>query len=113
MLYFMTSEKWQQIVGNIKDNYEVEECEKRYLEEQGGVEVEYIIFKGPLGRMKLEFITKPAVIDKKTKYSNRLGAETVVEYVYSPKEKSHKLKAYKWDEAINDWLEMEAKKFDI
>ncbi|MDP2708902.1 MAG: hypothetical protein Q8O93_02525 [bacterium] len=109
----MLPEKWQDIIGNIKDNFSVEATEKYHEEDEGGADVEYIIFKGPLGRMKLEFITKPVVLDKKTKYSNRLGAETVVEYVYSPDEKTHKLKAYKWDEALNDWLEMEAKSFDL
>jgi hypothetical protein len=109
----MLPEKWQQLVGNIKDNFKVEENEKSHFDEDGGIDVEYIIFAGPLGRMKLEYITRPAVLDKKTKFSNRLDAETVVQYIYSPDEKSHKFKAYKWDEAINDWLEMEAKKFDI
>lgn len=109
----MLPEKWQQIVGKIKDNFKVEADGKESFEDEGGLEVEYIIFSGPLGRMKLEFITKPAVIDKKTKYSNRVGAETVVEYVYSQTEKNHRLKAFKWDEGINDWLEMEAKKFDL
>ena len=109
----MFPDKWQQIVGNIKDSFKVEEYEKAHLDEAGGIDLEYIIFQGPLGRMKLEFITKPVVLDKKTKYSNRLGAETVVEYVYSQEEKTHKLKAYKWDEATGDWLEMEAKKFDL
>jgi len=109
----MTVEKWQAIVGKIKDNFQVEENGKDNLEDEGGTEIEYIIFQGPLGRMKLEFISKPVVLDRKTKYSNRVGAETVVEYVYSPDEKSHKLKAYKWDEGINDWIEMEAKKFAL
>lgn len=109
----MLPEKWQQTVGNIKDNFKVEEDGKLRVEEEGGADIEYIIFNGPLGRMKLEFISRPVVLDRKTKYSNRLGATTVVEYVYSLDEKTHKLKAYKWDEALNDWLEMEAKKFDI
>lgn len=109
----MLPDKWIELIGKIKDNFTVEESNKLRLEEQGGIDIEYIIFQGPLGRMKLEFITKPLVLDKKTKYSNRLGAETVVEYIYSPDEKSHKLKAYKWDESLNDWLEMEAKKFDV
>lgn len=109
----MLPEKWQQIVGNIKDNFSVEEDGKEHFEEDGGEDVEYIIFKGPLGRMKLEFIAKPIVLDRKTKYSNRAGQETVVEYVYSPDEKSHKLKVYKWDDAISDWTEMEAKNFNL
>lgn len=108
----MSPEKWQKIVGNIKDNFKVEADGKEHFEDQGGFDVEYIVFNGPLGRMKLEYTIRPVIIDRKTKYSNRLGAETVIEYIYSPDEKSHKLKAYKWDEAVNDWLEMEAKKFE-
>ncbi|MDD4901070.1 MAG: hypothetical protein PHS62_03090 [Patescibacteria group bacterium] len=109
----MLPEKWQQLVGNIQDNFQVLEHDKQHLDDQGGVDIEYIVFNGPLGKMKLEFITKSVVLDRKTKYSNRFGAETVVEYIYSQDEKSHKLKAYKWDEAADDWLEMEAKKFDL
>lgn len=109
----MLPEKWQEIIGNIKDNFAVEESGKNRLEEGGGIDVEFIIFKGPLGRMKLEFMSRPVVLDKKTKYSNRLGAETKVEYVYSQDEKNYKLKAYKWDEGVNEWVEIEAKKFDL
>lgn len=109
----MTKEKWQEILGNIADNFEVEEREKTHLDEEGGIDIEHVIFKGPLGRMKLEFIVKPVVLDRKTKYSNRIGSQTVVEYVYSPDEKTYKLKAYKWDSAINDWVEMEAKNFEL
>ena len=108
----MLPEKWQEIVGNIKDNFKVEESGREHLEAEGGAGIEYIIFNGPLGKMKLEFISRPVILDKKTKYSKRLGATTVIDYVYSPEEKFHKLKAYKWDEALNDWLEMEAKKFE-
>jgi hypothetical protein len=109
----MQLEKWQRIIGDIKDNFEVEEHDTEHYEEEGGTDVEYVIFKGPLGRMRLEFISQPVILDKKTKFSNRVGSETVVEYVYSTDEMSYKLKAYKWDEAQNDWLEMEAKKFDL
>lgn len=108
----MLPEKWQEIIGRIKDSFKVEASGAERIEDGGG-DIEYIIFNGPLGRMKLEFISRPVILDKKTKYSRRLGAQTVVEYIYSPDEKSHKLKVYKWDEALNDWLEMEAKKFDL
>ncbi|MFH1583277.1 MAG: hypothetical protein ABIB72_03085 [Candidatus Falkowbacteria bacterium] len=109
----MLPEKWQEIVGNIKDNFKVLESGKEHLEDGGGPDVEYIVFDGPLGKIRLEFVSKPVVLDKKTKYSRRIGSETVIDYVYSPDEKSHKLKAYKWDEALNDWVEMEAKKFGL
>jgi hypothetical protein len=51
------------------------------------------------------------VIDKKTTYSRRIGSETAVEYVYSEDEKAQILKAYKWDENQDDWLEIEADSF--
>ncbi len=89
----------------------MEEHSKRHEDEMGGTDIEFITFKGPLGRMKLEFISKPVVLDKKTTYSRRIGAETQVDYIYSKDEKSYKLKAYKWDEAREDWVEMEAGAF--
>jgi len=108
----MSPEKWENTINNIKDNFEVEEHGKRYEDEMGGTDIEFIIFKGPLGRMKLEFISKPVVLDKKTTYSRRIGADTKVDYVYSEDEKSYKLKAHKWDEGSGEWMEMDAKAFD-
>lgn len=107
----MTPEKWQNITGNIKDNFEVEDEGKTHLEDEGGVDIEFIVFQGPLGKMRLEFITKPVVLDKKTTYSRRIGSETKVDYVYSETEKSHQLIAYKWDDGQDDWIEIEAGAF--
>ncbi len=109
----MSPERWKNLTADIKDKFEVEETNNFHLEEEGGLDIEEIIFKGPLGRMKLEFITKPVVLDKKTTYSRRIGSETKVDYIYSPLEKSHKLKVYKWDEAADDWLEMDNKNFNL
>jgi hypothetical protein len=107
----MLPEKWQNLIGDIKNKFEVEEHSSQHLDEHGGTDIEFIIFKGPLGRMKLEFVTKPVVLDKKTFYSQRIGSETKVEYVYSEDEKTHKLLAYKWDEGQNDWVKIDAESF--
>jgi len=103
----MTEEKWKDIVSTIKDDFKVFEHKTKDLEKSPG-QLEYIIFNGPVGKMKLEFITKPLVIDKKAIGSRRIGSQTKVEYIYSDSEKVHTFKAYKWDEAQNDWTEMEA-----
>jgi hypothetical protein len=103
----MMPERWQEIVGNIKDNLTVEDEGKEHLDDEGGVDVEYIIFQGPLGRMRLEFISKPVILDKKTTYSKRIGSDTKVDYVYSKDEKGYILKAYKWDEKQEEWVEIE------
>lgn len=108
----MTLEKWKKITDNIRDSFEVEDEGSEHYEEEGGVDVEFIVFTGPLGRMKLELETRPVVLDKKTKYSNRIGSETKVDYVYSADEKSLRFFAYKWDDAQNDWSEISTKSFE-
>ncbi|MDD5031751.1 MAG: hypothetical protein PHR36_01765 [Patescibacteria group bacterium] len=107
----MTEERWKDIVGNVKDKFKVEDEGREHLDEQGGVDIEFIIFTGPLGKIKLEFITKPVVLDKKTNYSNRIGSETKVNYVYSESEKTNRLVAYKWEDGQEEWVEIEAGMF--
>lgn len=107
----MTIEKWQQIKGDIKDKFKVEDEGETHLDEEGGVDIEYIVFEGPLGKMQLEFITKPVVLDKKTTYSKRIGSETAVEYVYGD-EKTNTLKVYQWSEEQDDWMEIDSSMFD-
>lgn len=102
----MIPEKWTSVVGNIKDNFKVKDEGALHIDEEGGVDIEFIEFEGPLGLMRLEFIVKPVILDKKTIYSNRIGSETKIDYVYSNDEKSHKLIVYKWDDANEDWVEM-------
>jgi len=103
----MTDEKWQEIIGKIKDNFELTSHETKELDEEDGPgEVEVVEFNGPLGKMKLERTTKPLIIDKKTIGSRRIGSDTAVEYVYSETEKTHKFTAYKWDENDKVWVEM-------
>lgn len=107
----MTPEKWQNIRGNIKDFFAVEDEGSLHLPDDGGIDIEYIVFKGPLGRMRLEFVSQPVVLDKKTTYSRRIGSETKVEYVYSADERSTVLHAYKWSDGDDDWVEIEAANF--
>lgn len=107
----MTPEKWQNILGNIKDKFEIEEEKEEHLEEQGGMDVESVVFNSPLGKVKLEFISKPVVLDKKTNYSRRIGSDVAVEYVYSEEEKTHSMNAYKWDDSGEDWVKIDPASF--
>lgn len=107
----MQLERWQNLIGEIKDKFSIEEEGKERLEEEGGIDIEYIVFKGPLGLMRLEYVTRPVILDKKTKFSNRLGAETIIEYVYSKDEKTQKLDIYKWDEGADEWMIVDDKSF--
>ncbi len=108
----MTKEKWGGILDNIKEKFEITNKGNEHLEDEGGVDIEFVEFDGPLGKMRLEFVSKPIVIDKKMTYSRRIGSETKVDYIYSENEKSENMTAYKWDDAMNDWTEMDGSMFD-
>jgi hypothetical protein len=107
----MQKERWLDLVGSIKEKFHVEEHEFYQDPLGGGIEGEYIVFISPMGRVKLDYASKPVVLDKKTLYSNRAGQETKVEYVYSPTEKSSKMSAFLWSDDEDEWVEIDAKKF--
>jgi hypothetical protein len=109
----MTEERWEQIKEMANNNFEVLENKVTDLPaDQGGGTKETLIFNGPLGKMKLEFIVKPLVLDKKTIYSKRSGQETKVDYVTSDTEKVRTFLAFKWDEASENWLTVDSTQFE-
>src|SRR3989338_917228 len=108
----MTDEKWLDVIAKVKDSFQILEHQTQDLPEDSGPgSVEFIIFEGPLGKMKLERTTRPLVTDKKTIGSRRIGSETKVTYIYSDTEKINKFKAYQW--VNDDWLEMAMERGDM
>ncbi len=96
----------------IEENFGILNRAKEDLpEEVGSGEKEIVEFKGPLGRMKLERLVRPLVLGKKTIYSKRGGSKTTVDYVYSDSETTTALKAYRFDEALDYWQEIDANNF--
>ncbi|OGY46151.1 MAG: hypothetical protein A2731_01085 [Candidatus Buchananbacteria bacterium RIFCSPHIGHO2_01_FULL_39_8] len=103
----MTDERWKEIIGHIKDHFDlIDQHTEDLPKEAGQGTVEIVEFKGPLGRMKLERTTQPLIIDKRTFGSRRIGSETAVQYIYSDTEKVHKFKAYRFAEGDDNWVEM-------
>lgn len=107
----MTTDRWQEIVEMVKESFEVLDSGSYESDEHGGMVTEFIEFDGPMGRLRLEFTTRPALVDTKTHYSNRIGSETKIENIYSDTEEIHDLGVYKFDEATNDWQEFETPAF--
>lgn len=103
----MQDEKWQDIVGRVKDDFEVIDHQTVVLDPGPG-KAEFIIFNGPLGKMKLELTTRPLVLGEKAFGSKRIGSQTKVEFQYSETETTRSFKAYKWDEGQADWIKIEA-----
>ena len=103
----MHPDKWPEIKEKIKSSFEVfdEHFEK---DEERQEEVEVIEFNGPFGKMRMEWITRPKVLGKKTSYSQRIGGDIGVDYIYSEDEVTHTFKILKWDLVQNDWEEINA-----
>lgn len=103
----MTKDRWLEIQDIVKDKFESIQTGQEFYEEEGGTTLDWLEFEGPLGLMRLEFETRPVVLDKKTHGSNRMGSEAHVQYIYSPTEKISKLYAFKFDENLDDWQEID------
>lgn len=101
----MTEEKWQQLVGRIKDEFEVLSHEKTG-DESSRDSREEIIFIGPAGKMRLVRSIKPRVLGEKTYYSGRLAAQTGIEKIYSDTETVDFVKLYREDRG--EWAEIDA-----
>lgn len=104
----MTLDKWIDIKYLVETKFSVEEQGQYFSEEYGGTETEYIVFEGAIGRVKLEFCSKPKVIDKQVNYSNRIGSDVNIEYNYSETEKNYQLSAYRWSDDEDSWIPLSA-----
>lgn len=109
----MHVDKWKETLDLIKEKFAVEDEGVLQSEEYGGMTTEYIIFEGPIGKMKMEFISKPRVLDKNTTYSNRIGSDVTVDYIYSDTEKTTKLLISRWSEADESWIPVESSNFQF
>lgn len=109
----MHLDRWKDILDQIHQYFAVEDQGIVESDEHGGTISEFIIFTGPMGKMKLEFISKPRVIDKQTTYSNRIGSDVNIDYIYSPTEKVYTFLVYKWSEVDNDWQPVDAGSFNL
>ena len=103
----MHPDKWPEIKEKILKNFTVLNQEI-ITDDQRQETREIVEFKGPSGTMKVEWITRAKIIDKKTQYSRRIGSAVSVDYIYSADEFTHALKDYLWNEASADWQEINA-----
>ena len=115
----MTEEKWEQIKEGARKQFEIEEEGREDLIQQTGEgpvkigEAEYLVFEGPLGRMKLQFGQKPKVEGKKYHYSHQQGQGARVEYTFSESELVNTFSVFKWNDTDDEWKEIDAEKFGL
>lgn len=113
----MSPEKWEQIKEQVNSQFSVEDQGTEDLVVQTGDGpvkqgmAEFLIFEGPMGRMKLEFGTKPRLAEKQYFYSHQQGKAARVEYKFSEDEVVHTFKVFKWDEREDEWKEIDPSSF--
>jgi len=107
----MTKDKWLDLKDKIKDKFGIEDQRVEKLEEGEGKR-EIVEFSGPLGKMKIECIIRPKVLEKKVHYTHRQGSTAEVEYITSASEKTYKIGIYRWDTAGQDWEEIKAESLE-
>lgn len=108
----MTRDRWEEIVNLVEAKFVVETKETKEDDFDRSV-IELLIFEAPMAKIKLEFVSKPKVIDKKVSYSNRVGAGSQIEYIYSPTDKVERLLVYRWDEVTSNWLPMSTEAMNL
>lgn len=106
----MTYERWQSLVGEIKDKFKAVSLSQEALSGGPGSK-EVLEFVGPAGRIKLELTIRPRLLGKKTIYSKRIGSATTVDYEYDAKEKVFSLAAFRFVDASGQWQEINGSNF--
>ena len=65
-LFTMTDERWREVVDKVKTQFLVRDEGRREIEDIPRAFAEYIIFETPQGQIKMERVTQPVVLDKKS-----------------------------------------------
>lgn len=103
----MTEEKWQELVGRVKDDFGVEE-ERHGEDPETHTKTFTIIFTAPAGRMKLERLLQPRVTGERAIGGSKYGAGTSIQRTYSTEEFIDSLHAYRWDPSAGEWIPVNA-----
>jgi hypothetical protein len=103
---YMQKDKWLDTKSMVKEKFTVLEEGLEEIEDVPRGTVDFLEFDGPQGKMRLEFISTPVVLDKKTIYSKTGATASNVQYTYSEDEFVHRLEAYKWNNNTEDWEEI-------
>jgi len=106
----MNDQRWEEVLRKLDRQFGDLEFDEVEDEETHAV-VESVLWRSPMGRMKLSRTTRPLVVDKKLHYSNRAGGGSHVEYVYSDTETTSRIRLYRWSDPLSDWEEVDASAF--
>ncbi len=110
----MTRERWEDIVYKIETMFPDAKLVKEEIEDVDTGVKEVIEFDSPqMGRVKLEFVDMPLLLEERTIGGKRIGAQVKVERIYSDTERVYKLNVYKLNENTNEWEKLDIESEDF
>jgi len=93
----MSDKAWDDLVNLIDEKYQIDSSDrlKEEIEDNPGLKktIERIEFEKDNTKYRIDRVTCPAIIDKKTHYHHR-GSANRVEYIYDPEETTTKVVFY-------------------
>ncbi len=108
----MTNEKWQELVGRIRDQFQVISHDNGPRPEGEGT-VESIVFQSQLGKVKLERTVYHKVLGERAMGSKRIGGDVQVQKVLSPDEIIDFLTGYRWNDNTEAWDEIKPEQLGL
>ena len=102
----MNEDKWIELLERIDNKFTMTDRTIEDLEDSPG-HIETVVFKGPQGMMKIERTVRPVVLDKKVRFSNRIGGTQSTDYTYHPTEKSDRVRLFTQNPHTEEWTEMD------
>jgi hypothetical protein len=105
----MNDERWEELLYKIGLKSGPLDVKVDTMDE-GRTKIETVVFQTAMGKLKLQRTSKPVVVERKTRYSKRIGGATDEEYVYSETDKSYRVALYRWNEEESAWDEVDVRK---
>ncbi|MEK7580108.1 MAG: hypothetical protein AAB465_00625 [Patescibacteria group bacterium] len=116
----MNPEHWEDIIEKIKNKFsDAAHVKEDFVVEENNTgekimgERERIEFVSPVGKIRLEKIRKPMVLDKRVLYSKRIGSDIKVDRVYSDKDMVEHINIYRLNETENVWIKLDEHNFSF
>ncbi|MFH1426398.1 MAG: hypothetical protein ABIG66_03095 [Candidatus Kerfeldbacteria bacterium] len=107
----MNEERWETIRASIKDQFEIEYEGTEDMEDSPG-QAEVLEFEGPMGFMRVEFVTKPKTIGRKVHGSTRIGGDSREEIIFSEDEFVSHIQIFVFNDDTDEWDEVKKDLFE-
>lgn len=104
----MRPDQWIDTRDRIKEQCVVIDEGEAPLEDVPNGHVAFVVFESPVGRVRLEYVTKPRTLGERAVTSRRIGGATAIEKIYDTEDMVQFLRAFRWDPDTLTWVSFRA-----